>query len=164
MLISRNQPGVSTCDNCRAVKRPVVSWTCLDNSDGLGASIVGTVHLCQACLALYSEKLSALPPFMEVMRYELSEIGIDVPPKAKYEEILERYNGEGLGRSVKPVVLEALPQPEPRQPTIPEIRRMPKADLQVEIARYQLHTQPEDLTREQMIEALIAHFERAVSA
>lgn len=156
MQISRNRPGVNTCDNCRTVMRPVVSWSAVDN-DGLGYSIVGTVHLCAICLRTQSDILDALPRFMEVMRYELREDGIEVPPKAKYEEIEKIYNEHEFGT---PDIQPVLPQPEPQQPTIPEIRRMPRADLMVAIARYQLDVQPEDMTRDQMIDALVRHFER----
>lgn len=154
MQITRNRPGVSTCDNCRAEKRPVVSWTCLDNSDGYGASIVGTVHLCAPCLQEHADRLAELPPFMEVMRYQLSQVGKDVPPKARYDEILAQYQQEGLGDVPVP---EQIAQPE--QPTIPEIRRMAKADLQAVIARYGLDIQPETMTREQMIDELVRYFE-----
>jgi hypothetical protein len=159
MQISRNRPGVNTCDNCRSVMRPVVSWTSLDNGDHFGSSIVSTVHLCSTCLRSHADILDALPRFMEVMRYELHEDGIDVPPKAKYEEIEKIYNEHEFG-TAEPDIQPVLPQPEPQQPTIPEIRRMARADLIVAIARYQLDVQPEDMTREQMIDALVRHFER----
>jgi hypothetical protein len=158
MQISRNRPGVNTCDNCRTIMRPEVSWTVLDNSDGFGASIVGTVHLCSNCLRTQADILDALPPFMEVMRYELREVGIDVPPKARYEEILATYNEREWGTEI--VQVQPSRPAEPQQPTIPEIRRMPRAELVTVIARYQLDVLPESLTREQMIEALVRHFER----
>ena len=163
MQISRNQPGVNTCDDCRTVMRPVVSWTTVDNPDGLGYQVLSTLHLCEPCLKVSIAKLTAHPPFMEVMRYELRQVGIDVPPKAKYEEILATYNEHEFGTAT-PAEQPALPQPEPEQPTIPEIRRMRREDLLVAIARYQLDVQPEDMTREQMIDALVRHFERVAES
>jgi hypothetical protein len=138
--------------------RPVASWTRSDNPDGLGWEAF-TFHLCVNCLKAAVAKIEAHPPFMEVMRYELRQVGIDVPPKAKYEEILARYNEHEFGTPA-PDVQPALPQPEPEQPTIPEIRRMRREDLLVAIARYQLDVMPESMTREQMIDVLVRHFER----
>lgn len=155
--ISRNQPGVNTCEDCHAVMRPVASWTRADNPDGLGWEAF-TFHLCVNCLKVAVAKLEAHPPFMEVMRYELREVGIDVPPKAKFDEILAIYNEHEFGTATP--VTPSLPLAEPEQPTITEIRRMRREDLLVAIARYQLDVMPESMTREQMIDVLVRHFER----
>lgn len=158
MLTTRNQPGVNTCVDCRAEKVGCYSWTTTDNSDGIGFQVMATTHLCAACLLKYGQRLAereAAEPFMESMRHKLEQAGINVPPKARYEEILELYKTENLAPVVQPTLVE--PIPEPRQPTIPELRRMPKEELQAVVVRYGLTI--DVATRQELIEELIRYFE-----
>ena len=174
-MITRNRPGVARCDNCGRPKRPTVSWSLADNTDGLGVQGLGSVHLCESCLLEHATILAGLPPFMEVMRHELSEAGVAYAPKARYEEIMVLYRKAGLAPALHPITAPA-PQeptaavststqpPSATQLTIPEIRRMRRDELEAYVQASAEPFETEPLTVEQIRELLVTRAEAATVA
>jgi hypothetical protein len=173
MPISRNQPGVATCDDCRSEKRPVLSWSITDNSDGLGYMGVGTVHLCAPCMMKWAAHLDALPPFLDVMRYELQAEGVSVPPKARYAEVRALYQEAGLEPAGLAPDAPAAPSDVPATPvtandlvpipTIPQLRRMNRGDLEVTARAHMPWLEVDTYSRDELANLLVEHFEQAVA-
>lgn len=157
MMISRNRPGVNQCDECRLPFRPVFSWSVTENADGTGWQIVSTIHFCAACLLKFGQQLAELPPFLEQMRYELSEVQIWPPPKARYADIMAAYRERFPDRAPD----ASLPDPNaPVPPSVPEVRKMLRNELNEvahEFAPALENTNA--MSRDELVEALVQHFE-----
>lgn len=169
MLISRNRPGVANCDDCRKPRVPTLSWSLNDDSDGLGVQGLGSIHLCEACLSKYAARLAGLPPFLEVMRRELSERGIELPTHQSYADVLAAYQEQGFvakdgGSEPQQGVDAVIDTNAPFPPTIPEIRRMTRLQLEQAVRQYAPALEPDRYdTKEQLATALVEHFEGALS-
>lgn len=170
MLISRNQPGVATCDDCREPTRPCYSWSLNDDSDGLGVTGLGSLHLCALCLHKYVAKLDALPPFMAVMRMELADAGVSFPTAARYDDVRALYQEAGLERAAAPAGepgtggVEAVTDTNAiERPTLTQVRRGNRAYLEGLARQHMPWLTFEELSREQIAEELVAHFERVTA-
>lgn len=130
-----------------------------DNADMIGWMIVGTFHLCAACLHKFAAKLDSLPPFLEQMRFELNAAAVYPPPKARYRDILAMYR-EHFPERLKNVDEAALEANAPVPPSIPEIRKMLKPDLmEATLEFYPELNGKTQMSRDELVEALIAHLE-----